>query len=150
PTSLRDALLEQWALIDCDETTRRLGVAIIDHVRDSGRLETSLEQLVATLAENAAEPTTAGGRTALETPAPPTMRQLEDALARVQQLDPPGIAARSLQECLLLQLEAMPQDTELERTIIENHFDDLQRNRLPQIARAVGVELDDVKGALQT
>jgi len=131
PLSLREHLLDQWRLAEVDEETRRLGVAIIDSLDEVGRLPVPLEQIAAQF-----DP-------------PPALNRLEDALARVQQLDPPGIAARSLQECLLLQLEALPGDTELERQIVEQHFEALQKNRLPQIAKALGVDLEDVKAALQ-
>ncbi|MBI5863482.1 MAG: RNA polymerase factor sigma-54, partial [Planctomycetes bacterium] len=131
PISLRESLLEQWALLDLDAGTRRLGEAVIDHVDETGRVSAPLEQIAAVL-----EP-------------PASVAAVKDALARVQQLEPPGVAARTLQECLLLQLEALPADTELERAIIENHFEDLQKNRLPQITKALGVELDDVKLAIQ-
>lgn len=129
--SLREYLLDQWNLTAVDEQTHRLGVAIIDAIDETGRLATPLEQIAEQL-----DP-------------PASLAQLKDALARVQQLDPPGIAARNLQECLLLQLEVLPGDTELERQIVENHFEALQKNRLPQIAKALGVDLEDVKAALQ-
>jgi RNA polymerase sigma-54 factor len=74
---------------------------------------------------------------------------MEAALAGVQQLEPPGLAARSLQECLVLQLAALPGDNDLERRIIEEHFENLQKNRLPAIARGLGVDLDDVNGAIE-
>ncbi|MFQ5805017.1 MAG: RNA polymerase factor sigma-54 [Phycisphaerae bacterium] len=129
--SLREYLLDQWNLTEVDQETRRLGIAIIDCIDEIGRLSTPLEQIA-------------------EQSDPPTrLARLKDALARVQQLDPPGIAARSLQECLLLQLETLPGDTELARQIIEGHFEALQKNRLPQIAKALGIGLDDVKEALQ-
>lgn len=131
PTSLRESLLGQWALANVDPQTRAIGEAIIDHIQETGRLDAALESIAETLA-----------------PAP-SIHQVKDALARVQQLDPPGIGARNVQESLMLQLEAQPADTELERAIIERHFDDLQRNRLPQIAKSLGVEIDDVKAALQ-
>jgi len=129
--SLREYLLDQWNLTEVDEETRRLGVVIIDYIDEVGRLSSPLEQIVEQL----------------EPPTP--LARLKDALARVQQLDPPGIAARSLQECLLLQLEALPGDTELARQIIEDHFEALQKNRLPQIAKGLGVDLEGVKEALQ-
>lgn len=130
--SLREHLLDQWSLLDLDDETRRLGAAIIDYIDEVGGLTSSLEQIAEQLNP------------------PATLARMKDALARVQQLDPPGIGFRSLQECLILQLEAMPEDTELERQIIEEHFEALQKNRLPQIAKALGVELDDVKTALAT
>jgi len=131
PPSLEEHLLEQWNLLDLDDETRRLGVAIIENIDETGRLATPLEEIAASL-----DP-------------PASICKLEDALARVQQLDPPGVGARDLKECLLLQLEAKPYDTRLEQRIIEEHFEDLQKNRLPQIARALGVELEDVKAAVE-
>jgi RNA polymerase sigma-54 factor len=132
PSSLREFLVGQWALVEVDDLTRRLGLQIIDSVTDSGRLEVSLETLYAGV-----DP-------------PVTREQAEYALIRVQELEPPGVAARSLQECLLLQLQAQSGDTEIEQLIIEQHFDDLQRNRLPQIATALGVDVEDVKVAVHT
>lgn len=129
--SLQEYLLEQWQLCDVDAETRRLGRELIDALDAGGRLATPLDELVRQI-----EP-------------PATVERLEDALARVQALDPPGIAARDLQECLVLQLEALPLDTSLERRILEEHFEDLQKNRLPQIARALGVTLDAVKAAIE-
>jgi RNA polymerase sigma-54 factor len=129
--SLREYLLDQWNLLEFEEDTQRLGVVIIDQIDDVGRLAVPVEQI------------------ADQFDPPASIAALKDALARVQQLDPPGIAARSLQECLLLQLEALPGDTELERQIIEDHFETLQKNRLPQIAKALDVGMDDVKEALQ-
>lgn len=128
--SLQEIALEQWAMLELDAESRRLGVAIIEALASNGRLETPLAEIAAQL-----QP-------------PATITALEDALARVQQLDPPGVAARDLQECLLLQLEAQPGPTDVPRRIIEDHFEDLQKNRLPQIARALGVELSEVKAAV--
>lgn len=132
PASLQEYLLGQWALVEVDDETRRLGEAIIGQIGESGRLETSLEELVGQL-----DP-------------PASLARLQDALARVQQLDPPGIAGRDLKETLLLQLEVLPGDTELARQIIESHLEDLQKNRLPKIARALEVDLEEVKEALET
>ncbi|HLU46514.1 MAG TPA: RNA polymerase factor sigma-54 [Planctomycetota bacterium] len=72
------------------------------------------------------------------------------ALAIVQSLEPPGVGGRTLQECLLLQLRRDPQDYPLEEKIIAQHLDDLGHNRLPKIARALGVTIEDVKLAGET
>jgi len=128
--SLREHLLDQWSLVEVDDETRRLGVAIIDYIDETGRLSAPLEQIAEQLKPAAA------------------LARLKDALARVQQLDPPGVGNRSVQECLVLQLEALPGDTELERRIVEEHLEALEKNRLPQIAKALGIDLDDVKAAL--
>jgi RNA polymerase sigma-54 factor len=132
PASLQEHLLSQWALVEVDAETRRLGVLIIASIADTGRLTASLDILFEQL-----DP-------------PSTMSRLEDALARVQQLDPPGVGGRDLQETLLLQLEVLPESTELERAIIGEHLEDLEKNRLPKIAKALDVEIEDVKRAIGT
>jgi RNA polymerase sigma-54 factor len=129
PVSLQEYLSQQWSLTEVDEQTRQIGAKIIDFVDENGRLSTPLEEIAREFVE------------------PPSLDQMEQALRAVQRLDPPGIAARNLRECLLLQLEALPGDTSLERKIIERHLEDLQKNRLPQIARALGVDLSDGRGA---
>lgn len=129
---LQEYLLNQWHLLDMEPEIRRAGAAIIEALDDGGRLSLPLETVGA----------------ALNPPVSPGT--MERVLFEVQDLDPPGIAARNLQECLLLQLMALPGDTELEQRIVADHFEDLQKNRLPVIARALNVELDDVKTALLT
>ena len=129
--SLREYLLEQWNLLDLDEETSRLGLAIIDHIDDSGRLTASLEEIASTL-----QP-------------PSSLGRLKDALARIQQLDPPGVGNRNIQECLLLQLEALSGDNELARRIVDDHLEALEKNRLPQIAKSLNVEVEDIKAAVE-
>jgi RNA polymerase sigma-54 factor len=131
PVSLQEYLLRQWDLAEVDERTRHLGARIIDYLDDSGRLSTPLEEIAASASPPAGE------------------GELRAALVAVQQLDPPGIAARSIQECLLLQLAALPGDNELEARIIREHLDDLEKNRLPAITKALDADLAEVKAAIQ-
>lgn len=69
------------------------------------------------------------------------------ALEVLQGLDPLGVAARDLRECLLIQLG--DEEDSLERLIIEDHLDDLLQNRLPKIAESLEVTLHDVKEAVE-
>ena len=128
--SLQEHLAAQWSLAEFSERTRRIGTAIIDALDENGRLTTPLEEIAAGLSDEV------------------RIGEVEEALAAVQLLDPPGIAARNLQECLVLQLEALPGDTELARRIVEEHFEDLQKNRVPQIAKALEADLETIKPAL--
>ena len=130
PQGLQDQLLEQWGLFEVDDRVRRLGELLISRINDHGRIEEPLVEIAA-----AADP-------------PATEPELGVVLQMVQTLEPPGIAARSLQESLLIQLRLLGDDTELAEAIVRDHFDDLQKNRLPQIARATDVDLDEVKSAL--
>ncbi len=59
----------------------------------------------------------------------------------MQKLDPPGVAARDLKECLLLQLTPGMENYEQLKTLIANHLEDLEHNRLPQIERKTGYSL---------
>ncbi|HTL52056.1 MAG TPA: hypothetical protein VL860_05700 [Planctomycetota bacterium] len=78
---------------------------------------------------------------------PPTELEMEEALTLVQNLEPAGVGARSVPECLLLQLYRIKGDTGLEQQIVEHHLDDLGANRLPKIAKALNVDIDDIKAA---
>lgn len=72
----------------------------------------------------------------------------EEALRVIQSLEPCGIGARDLKECLLLQLGDVP-EAALERRMVEHHLDDLLQNRLPKIAERLDVLLPDVKDAME-
>jgi RNA polymerase sigma-54 factor len=72
---------------------------------------------------------------------------VESALARVQDLDPPGVAARDLRECLLLQVRLLGLEDRLVREILEHHFEALERRDLRGLSRALGVPLERVAAA---
>ncbi len=131
PIGLQEHLLNQWSLTEVEEPLRTIGAAIIENLDESGRLTMGLADV----------PT--------EIDPPPPNEQLEQALREVQQLDPPGIGACSLQECLLLQLAALPGDNGLERRLLTEQFDNLQRNRLPLIAKALDADVEEIKAAIE-
>ena len=79
-----------------------------------------------------------------------TSERMIKALKIVRGLDPPGIGGIDLKECLLLQLERDRQPYPIETKIISDHLDDLANNRLPKIAKALGITIDDVKTAAET
>lgn len=71
----------------------------------------------------------------------------EDALAHVQQLDPKGVGARDLSECLLLQLTPEIKNVQHVRSLIIHHLDDLQFNRIPAIQKATGMTVEEIHQA---
>ena len=79
----------------------------------------------------------------------PRIDLLQRSLALVQSLDPPGIGGRDLKECLLLQLERDRQQYPLEEMIVRDHLDDLGHNRLPKISKALGVNIETLKEAVE-
>jgi len=82
------------------------------------------------------------------------MEQIEQAIAALQRtLDPPGLGARDLRECLLLQIDAREEqepdvDLSVERTLVADHLKDIENNRLPRIAKETGLSLDQIKRAI--
>ena len=140
--TLQDQLLDQWRFADVDDETARAGETLIGYLDEDGYLRVSLEEIAQK------SPANAGLDAA----------RLETALQMLQLLlDPPGTAARDVRECLLLQLDAIEDepgsaDADLlatVRTLIEGHLDDLSQNRLPRIAEATGLSLDEIKRAME-
>lgn len=80
---------------------------------------------------------------------PEKMELAEDALATVQGLEPVGVAARDLRECLLLQLRKLNKVPNLKqvRTLIQDHLEDLRDNRIPQIQKATGYTIEQIQDA---
>jgi RNA polymerase sigma-54 factor len=70
-------------------------------------------------------------------------------LTMIQAFDPPGVAARGIQECLLIQLTRDPNPDPVSIEIVEQHFDDLTRRRYPDIARALRLALDRVMESVE-
>jgi RNA polymerase sigma-54 factor len=126
-SSLQESLLEQVRLSDLTEDQQKIAEIIIGNLDDRGYLQSSVDELAF----------------ATNTPAD----QIREVLKEVQQFDPPGVAARDLRECLLLQLQRQGRTDSLEYRIIDQHMESLGRRRFPDIARALGVEVDDVQEA---
>ncbi|MBI4717669.1 MAG: RNA polymerase factor sigma-54 [Planctomycetes bacterium] len=129
--SLHEFLLDQWALQELDPELRRAGSVIIDQLDPDGYLRVPLDGV----ADSVRPPLSVG--------------HVRRALSEVQRLEPAGIAARDIVECLLLQLDRQPGDNTIERTLIKNHLDDLAHNRLPQIAKATNFTIGEIQEAIR-
>ena len=79
----------------------------------------------------------------------PSSAEWEDALHMIQSLDPAGVGAENLIDCLCLQLHRDPADNQLEELLVRWHLDDLAKNRLPQIAKVTGRTLEEIKLAAE-
>ncbi|KPK80318.1 MAG: hypothetical protein AMJ81_12235 [Phycisphaerae bacterium SM23_33] len=133
PESLMDHLLGQWAFVEAADEAKAAGRVIIQNIDDDGYLRTPLEEL------------TRG------TDPPITVAALNAALPMVQRLDPPGVGARDLQECLLIQLEAEEaagQDVALARQLVTDFLREIELNHVPQIAKRTGRSTQQVRQAL--
>jgi RNA polymerase sigma-54 factor len=137
--NLTEHLLDQWLFVEAPEGVKRAGEAIISAITPEGYLHTELEAIQQE-----------------STKVPLTMEDLRTALALVQKLEPAGIGARSLQECLLLQLEQLEEDgedeghdLELERKLVSDHLKDLEMNRYPLISKKLDRPIDELKSAVK-
>lgn len=128
-STLRDYLLTQLHLRFPPSEERKIGEFIIDSLHEDGYLASSLEELSSSLGVSSED--------------------VEAVLRVVQGFDPPGIGARSLPECLLIQLEEMGKGGELEAQIVKDHLEDLRRKRYEQIAKKLKVGRDEVKEAVE-
>lgn len=70
---------------------------------------------------------------------------IEDAIHFIQSLDPIGVGARSLKECLLLQLKALPERNSLAETIIQDHFELFAERSWKEIATKLDIKLFDIQ-----
>ena len=108
-----------------DPLIREIGSAIIGNLDDDGYLVASFEELA--------------------TMGPWPVGDVERALRLVQGFDPIGVAARDLQECLLLQLRHLGLEGTPTEKIVTEHLRLLQNHQVPEIARKLGLTIDDLK-----
>jgi RNA polymerase sigma-54 factor len=129
PSSLADYLIWQLRLSDMDETSRRIGVMLVGNLDADGYLQVAVDEI------------------AVE--AGVSVQKVEDVLAKIQEFDPPGICARNLQECLLIQIRHMGMKGALAEKIIKECLKDLENNRIPQVAKRFGVSIPEVIEAVE-
>ncbi|MBN2282720.1 MAG: RNA polymerase factor sigma-54 [Deltaproteobacteria bacterium] len=127
--SLTDHLLWQLNLSRIDEEEKRIGRQVIGNLDNNGYLKATVEEIAAIEAV--------------------TPEAAEAVLKKVQEFDPPGIAARNLQECLLLQITSLVVDTPLAERIIREHLKDLETKNYHSIARKQKVTIEEVQEAVR-
>jgi len=125
--TLQEHLKNQLDLTEADAELLKLAEDIIFNINERGYLLYSLEEILVSM----------------EAEVP--LSRMEEALDLVQSLDPRGVGARNLQECLLLQLDESMSNFHLMRKLILNHVEDVSKNRLPKVARELGVPLSTVQ-----
>jgi RNA polymerase sigma-54 factor len=128
--SLRDYLLEQWGLVAVSDAVKSAGRSIIDYIDDRGYLAVQLEQLYNKDKSDF------------------TPDDLTEALRLVQQLEPTGVGARDIKECLLIQLAQDPQEWKFETELVSGHLNEILENKLPDIARAMNCGIEKVNAGI--
>ncbi len=124
-TTLQDVLLMQLReLENLNPDQFRVGQEIVGNIEESGYLRTPAEEIAAATNTSA--------------------KMVNEMISVVQRFDPPGVGARDLRECMLLQLERTEMKDSLLYHLVRDHLEDLGRNRIPSIASALGVNTQEV------
>lgn len=136
-TSFHEHLLEQLGLMKMEEKERRIAEQIVGSIDDDGYLRRDTAAIVDDLAF----------RQNIDS----NEEEVEKLIKLVQHFDPPGVAARDLQECLLLQLNRLKvQGKGVEKAIeaIENYFDEFTKKHYEKIQRGLGIDDEGLKDVI--
>jgi RNA polymerase sigma-54 factor len=136
-TTFQDAMRSQLSLRNCDAHIRMLAENIIGNLDEDGYLRRDLEAIVNDLAftQNVMC----------------TREELEKALFEIQSLDPPGVGARDLRECLLIQVRNMPHslDQRVAEEILNKHFEAFSKKHYERILDRLEIDEEALKGAIE-
>lgn len=125
--TLQQHLLEQLNTAEVTPAQRNAAELIIGSIDDLGFLPISLQDVSATSQIPVAD--------------------LEPMLELIQTFHPVGVGAHDLRECLLIQLRRLGKEDSLEYRIVDGYLEDLGRKKFPEIARRLGVTVDEVQRA---
>jgi len=127
--SFTDQLISQLRIATDDERTIEIGDYLVGSLDESGYLTCDLEEVAQTF------------RTGVD--------EVGKVLGIIQTFDPPGVGARNLQECLLIQLGARGLEDSLAAKIIRDHFDDFKQKRYPELAKKLKVSIQEIQNQSQ-
>lgn len=134
--SASERLMQQLALRPLTERQQKIATELVGTLDDAGYLGRDLALVTNDLAF----------RQGIDA----TQEEVEEVLRIIQSLDPAGIGARSLQECLLLQLERMETPDDVATAIVKDHFDDFANHRYARICQALGIDDEAMEAATAT
>ena len=130
-TTLADHLMWQIQLSELSERDREIGAVIVGNLNEDGYLkDVTSEDLARQAGVEVAD--------------------VERVLSRIQSLDPVGVAARDLKECLLIQARTYHPDNRRLALLIERFLPELERKNFAQIARGLRCSLEEVKVLVDT
>ncbi len=137
-TSFHEVLLDQLGMLTVDERIRRIAEQIAGSIDDDGYLRRDTSSIVDDLAF----------RQNIET----SEQEIEELIKKIQQFDPPGVAARDLQECLLLQLERKKNEgksVEMAIEVLTYYFEEFTKKHYDKIQRGLGLNDDEFKDVIK-
>ncbi len=129
PPNLTDHLTWQLSMSDASPLVKEIGAFIIGNIDEDGYLRATNEEIVS-----------AGGY---------DPQEVEKAIQAVQSLDPIGVGARDLRECLLLQLAFLEVDVPLVEIIIRDHWDMFMQRHFVQLAKVLGIDMKTLEGIVE-
>ena len=135
--SLKDRLDWQTSLMRLDDTERVIAAALIDAVGDDGYLTLTLEDIRHSLDPRREEV---------------TLERIEAVLHEIQSLDPPGVAARNLEESLAIQLRQLPPDTDWRDaalSVVTEHLQVLASKNYGQLMTELGLRKHEVQCVIE-
>ena len=135
--SLQEYLVEQLGYRNLSEREMRLAVYLVGSIDEDGYLRRDLESVADDIAFTIGLETSAG--------------ELERILGVIHELEPAGIGARDLRECLLLQMEQLPLNTRarrLARRILTNYFDEFVKKHYEKLMARLQVSEDEFREAI--
>jgi RNA polymerase sigma-54 factor len=134
--SLNESLLQQLGLRDLSEKDMKIAEYIIGNIDDDGYLRRDLSAIADDLIFQESQPV--------------EEQEVENVLSVIQDFEPVGVGARSLRECLLIQLEKKEPTpvTELAIRVLKDCFREFTRKRYDKILRALSIEEDELKKIL--
>jgi RNA polymerase sigma-54 factor len=136
--NFKDQLEQQLGLRDVDEKEYAIGLYLIGSLDEDGYVRRELELIVDDLAFNYNITT--------------DLREVEAMLKVIQTFDPPGIGARNLQECLLLQLERKKEktrDVTLAMEVIKSYMDEFSKKHYDKIQKRLDIDQDELKDVIR-
>jgi RNA polymerase sigma-54 factor len=140
---LADHLTEQLSLLDLSPREAVLADDFVGNISDDGYLACSLDEIQRGVNEwIAAEAEERDAEVA-----PFSSAEMQAMLEIIQELDPPGVGARDLRECLLLQLRAAGHRESLSYRLVEDAFEELIAHRWSELSKRYGISAQDVQRA---
>ncbi|UEG50652.1 RNA polymerase factor sigma-54 [Ferruginibacter lapsinanis] len=136
-TGFNELMLEQLGMLNLDEHRHKVAEQIIGNLDDDGYLRREISAIVDDLAF----------RQNIQT----TEEEVGELVAEIQQFDPAGVAARNLQECLLLQLERKIDDgehVEMAIKVLEKYFEEFTKKHYEKIQRGLNITDDQLRGII--
>jgi RNA polymerase sigma-54 factor len=136
PECLADAVLQQIALLSLEDEDRQVLEYIVWSLDEHGYLPEDREDVARELSRQLNRTVSA--------------EEIHVGLRRLRRVTHPALGATDLRDALLLQLKEGEAEHTLERTILAEHLNDLEANRLPRISKATGRTVEEIKGAIET